>query len=88
MARLDDVLAKAGKAKDKKTDLSFKKNMPTPASVPAKKKAAPKRTTSIISYVTKQEKEQFISLIGRETESNAVRDLIIQFINKGKNLGE
>jgi hypothetical protein len=43
-----------------------------------------KRTSSVQSLLKPSEKECFISLIGRETESNAVRNLILKFIDSKK----
>jgi hypothetical protein len=41
-----------------------------------------KRDKRICSYITDAEKEKLLSLIGRKSESDAVRDLILEFINK------
>ena len=41
-----------------------------------------KRTAGRMVYITPSEMEKFLSMIGRETYSNAVRDLILAFIKK------
>ena len=41
-----------------------------------------KRTAGGIAYITPSEMESFLSMIGRETYSNAVRKLILEFIRK------
>lgn len=44
------------------------------------KETEEKRTIVIQSMLRPSEKKTFLSLIGRKTESNAVRDLILEFI--------
>lgn len=44
-----------------------------------------KRTAGRMVYITPSEMEDFLSLIGRETYSNAVRGLILGFIKNNKN---
>jgi len=43
------------------------------------------RSSKVQTYITSTEKEKFISLLGRETVSDAIRNLIVQYIkDKGK----
>ena len=54
----------------------------TQAQIEELKRGRPKRTASKMVYLTEEEMETFLSLIGRETFSNKVRELILDFINK------
>ena len=80
MARLDKLLEKADKAKSEKTDLSFAKNSPS------KKPIVEKRTARLNSYITDKEKNEFLGLIGRMSESDAVRHLVLEFNKQGKKI--
>lgn len=48
------------------------------------KETKEKRTVVIQSMLRPSEEKTFLSLISRETKSNAVRDLILEFIKKDK----
>ncbi len=54
------------------------------AEVKTTKEPVEKRVSKIGSYVKPSEKEAFINLLGRKSESDAVRDLILEFIKKSK----
>jgi len=41
-----------------------------------------KREERLAGYVKKSEKDKFLSLIGRKSESDAIRDLVLEFIAK------
>jgi hypothetical protein len=40
------------------------------------------RTASVISKIKPSEKEAFLNLIGRKSESSAIRELILDFIER------
>lgn len=46
------------------------------------KKVVEKRLAKIGSYVRPSEKEAFINLLGRKSESDAIRELILKFIEE------
>jgi hypothetical protein len=52
----------------------------TPAQIEALKQTKEKRTAGKMVYITPSEMDKFLSLIGRKTYSNAVRELILEFI--------
>jgi len=74
--KLNKMLEKAEKAG--KADLSFKGQ--TVKKAPAKEK----RSATIRLNVTPTEKAQFLALIGRLSESDAGRELILAFNKKNK----
>ena len=47
-------------------------------------KVAEKRTANKMTYLKNSEMEEFLSLIGRKTFSDATRELILEFIKKNK----
>jgi hypothetical protein len=47
-------------------------------------KVTEKRTANKMTYLTNSEMEEFLSLIGRKTFSDATRELILEFIKKNK----
>lgn len=51
----------------------------------ATKRPDEKRTKPAHTYLTKSEYNDFISLIGRATVSDAIRDIVLEFIEKNKN---
>ncbi len=52
---------------------------------PEQLQAKEKRTAGRMVYITPSEMETFLSMIGRETYSNAVRKLILDFIRNHNN---
>lgn len=76
--KLGKLLIAAGEASAKKADLSA---TPTMKKLASKQE---KRDCRVASYLRQSERDQFMELIGRETESNAIRDLILRFIVENK----
>jgi hypothetical protein len=70
-------------AKQEKIDLEGAVLM-TPAQIEALKQPKEKRTAGKMVYITPSEMEAFLGSIGRESFSNAVRGLILEFIEKNK----
>jgi hypothetical protein len=77
--KLEKMKAKMNKVADKKADL-------TPTKTLKAKAEAKMRTKRISSYLTAEEKEAFLNLIGRKTESDGLRELILKVIEEGKNI--
>jgi hypothetical protein len=71
--KLEKMMQKVNKVADKKADLTPQDTL----KVEAKAKIRDKR---ISSYLTDKEKKEFLSLIGRKSESDALRELILSFI--------
>lgn len=76
--KLEQMKAKMNKLANEKADL-------TPAKTLKKKAEATMRTKRISSYLTEDEKNNFLDLIGRKSESDALRGLILTYIEKNKN---
>lgn len=57
----------------------------TQAQILELKKPKEKRTAGKMVYIKPSEMEEFLNYIGRESYSNAVRKLILEFIEKNKN---
>ena len=76
-AKLKKMQAKVAEASHEKTDL-------TPVKTLKKETAQEKRSVKILSNVKPSEKKAFIDLIGRKTESDAVRELVLAFIEANK----
>lgn len=77
LKKLNQMKRAAQEAKEETADLTD--------STPSAKKKTPvqeKRTDKIGTYLRPSEKEKFLSLIGRKSESDAVRELILAFIKK------
>ncbi len=67
------------------TSLSAPKVIPEEAiQKTVKKPKAEQRVAKIASYVRPSEKQAFIDLLGRKSESDAIRELIIEFIELNK----
>ena len=79
-SKLDIMQAAALEAKSEKSDLLVI------ASPKQEKKvtATIKRDKRVASYLTAQEKEDFLSLIGRDSESDAIRELVLAMIKSKK----
>jgi hypothetical protein len=75
--KLEKMMKKVNKVADKKADLTPQDTL----KVEAKAKIRDKR---ISSYLTDKEKKEFIALIGRKSESDALRDFILNFIKENK----
>lgn len=74
--KLEEILKAAAEEKDNVADLS----------ATVVKQPLEKRDTRLTGYVRPSEKEDFLKLIGRTSESDAVRELVIRFIAEGKEL--
>ena len=77
--KLEKMKAKMNKVSEVKADL-------TPAKTLKKKAEASMRTKRISSYLSEDEKNSFLDLIGRKTESDGLRELILKAIKEGKNI--
>ena len=75
--KLEKMKAKMNKVADTKADL-------TPTKTLKAKAEAKMRTKRISSYLTAEEKESFLNLIGRKTESDGLREVILKVIEEGK----
>lgn len=80
IAKLNEMKKAAEEAKKEKADLTdsstSKKNI---------RSQEEKRVDKIGTYLKPSEKKKFINMIGRKTESDAVRELILEFIKKDSN---
>lgn len=77
-SKFEIMQAAALEVSSEKSDLLV---IASPAQPPEKKAiAAAKRDKRIASYLTTQEKEDFLALIGRDSESDAIRELILKMI--------
>ncbi|MEY8215705.1 MAG: hypothetical protein RPR97_14635 [Colwellia sp.] len=77
--KLEQMKAKMNKVAHTKADL-------TPTKTLKAKAEAKMRTKRISSYLTADEKEAFLNLIGRKTESDGLREVILKVIAKGENI--
>lgn len=77
ITKLNKMKEAAKEAKEETADLTD-----TPITKKKVKPVQEKRTDKIGTYVKPSEKERFISLLGRKSESDAVRELILDFIKK------
>ena len=77
--KLEKMKAKMNKVSEVKADL-------TPAKTLKKKAEASMRTKRISSYLSEDEKNAFLNLIGRKSESDGLRELILKAIAEGKNI--
>ena len=77
--KLEKMKAKMNKLSEVKADL-------TPAKTLKKKAEASMRTKRISSYLSEDEKNAFLGLIGRKSESDGLRELILKAIAEGKNI--
>ena len=75
--KLEKMMAKMNKVADKKADLTPKKTLEDKAQ-------AKIRTKRISSYLTEDEKNTFLDLIGRKSESDALRELILNYLEQNK----
>jgi len=75
LSKLNDAISGV---KDQKSDLR--------KSSSKEKTTKEKRSVKMGSYVKPSEKEAFLKLIGRKTESDAIRELILEAIKKGKSI--
>lgn len=73
LSKLEKLQQAASEAAGTKADLS-----------PTMEKTEEKRTVKMGAYVKPSEKEEFLSLIGRQSESDALRDLVLKFIESNK----
>ena len=71
------MMLKLNKVADSKADLTPLETLKTEA----KAKIRDKR---ISSYITEKEKNDFLDLIGRKSESDALREIILTFIKDNK----
>jgi len=78
--KLNKMLAKAENASNKTADLSFKGQ--TVKNEPPKEK----RSVHVKSNLTPTEKKDFLALIGRKSESNVIREMVLKFIKKGESI--
>ncbi len=77
LAKLNQMKKAAQEAKEETADLTY-----SPTDKRKTKAVQEKRTDKIGTYLRPSEKEKFLSLIGRKSESDAVRELILTFIKK------
>ncbi len=70
--KLSKLVADGKKAQGEKANLNV--------SAPKKAVVSEQRTARLASYVRPSEKESFLNLIGRKSESDAIRELILKFI--------
>jgi hypothetical protein len=77
--KLEKMKAKMNKVAETKADL-------TPGKTLKKKAEATMRTKRISSYLSEDEKNAFLDLIGRKSESDGLRELILKAIKEGKNI--
>lgn len=75
--KLEKMKAKMNKLANQKADL-------TPQKTQKIKAQANIRTKRISSYLTQKEKDDFINLLGRKSESDGLRELILKAIEKGE----
>jgi hypothetical protein len=76
LTKLSKMQQATAEVQSKKADLKLK------VETPPVEEAKEKRTVKMGSYVKPSEKEQFLSLIGRKSESDGIRDLILKFIEE------
>lgn len=77
--KLEKMKAKMNKVSEVKADL-------TPAKTLKKKAEASMRTKRISSYLTEEEKNSFLDLIGRKSESDGLREVILRVIKEGNKI--
>ena len=77
--KLEQMKAKMNKVADKKADL-------TPTKTLKAKAEAKMRTKRISSYLSEEEKNDFIKLIGRKSESDGLRKLVLRAIEEGNEI--
>lgn len=75
--KLDKLLKAADEAKDKKADLTAEVKRTS---------TEEKRTKKVGSYIKPSEEEKFLSLIGRKSTSDAIRELILDFNKKNTSM--
>jgi len=75
--KLAKMMEKLNKVADKKADLTPQETL----KAEAKAKIRNKR---ISSYITQEEKNEFLNLIGRKSESDALREITLAFIKDNK----
>jgi hypothetical protein len=71
--KLEKMKAKMAALGEAKADL-------TPAKTLEAKNKAKIRNKRLSTYVTEEEKQRFLNLIGRQSESDAIRELVLKFI--------
>ncbi len=74
--------AKLKKMQEKVMQESHTKANLTPNKKQPNKPLEEKRSVKVMSNIRPSEKEAFIALIGRESESNVLRDLVLKFIER------
>jgi hypothetical protein len=77
--KLEKMKAKMNKFADTKADL-------TPTKTLKAKAEAKMRTKRISSYLSEEEKNNFIKLIGRKSESDGLRKLVLRAIEAGEDI--
>lgn len=77
--KLEKMKAKMNKVANQKADLTPEKTMKIKAQQSV-------RTKRISSYLTQKEKDDFINLLGRKSESDGLRELILSAIEKGEQI--
>jgi hypothetical protein len=75
--------AKLAKMKARMLETSNQKADLTPGKTLEEKKKAKVRDKRLSTYITEQEKEGFLKKIGRKSESDALRELVLKFISEG-----